>query len=210
MGEHKEMDMMYECMNEEFNVEFENRKGETVQNATAYRQSIDKVNPIYHPLLFYLIFILLKLVASVILRMSGFQFYRTSSGSGYWYRPAVLGNNTVEPPPILFYHGISPGGLFIYLPMILCGLSRDGQAMFCFENPSITCTSLFLSSRNVLTEEDTVQGTIEAMDRHLGINKKVCLCGHSMGTCQLTWLLHHDGGALVRDRVSQVVLLDPV
>ena len=191
-------------MNEELNIEFENRVGETC-DGVPYRQSIDKVSPTYHPLLFYLVFMVLKWIAGVVLTVSGFRFYRTSNGLGYWYRAAHRNNQASV--PLLFYHGIAPGGLFIYLPMILFGLSRDDQDMFCFENPAISCTSLWFP--RVLNEDDTVRGSMEAVDSRLGCDsEKVSLCGHSMGTCQITWWLHHSDEA--RRRVTQVLLLDPV
>eukprot|EP00591_Stephanopyxis_turris_P017346 CAMPEP_0195536784 /NCGR_PEP_ID=MMETSP0794_2-20130614/46714_1 /TAXON_ID=515487 /ORGANISM="Stephanopyxis turris, Strain CCMP 815" /LENGTH=186 /DNA_ID=CAMNT_0040670309 /DNA_START=390 /DNA_END=950 /DNA_ORIENTATION=+ len=56
-----------------------------------------------------------------------------------------------------------------------------------------------------MDETSTVKGVIEAVDTHDGSDTHFVLCGHSFGSCQVTWMLH-----AAPSRIKQIVLLDPV
>lgn len=104
--------------------------------------------------------------------------------------------------PLIFLHGIAPGGLAFYLPMLFY-LGGDGRPLFFFENPDI---SFFILGGNPANERDTVNGVWEAVDRHLSAAQGVSVVGHSFGSCAVTWLLHSAHNA----RIRQIVLVDPV
>jgi hypothetical protein len=89
--------------------------------------------------------------------------------------------------------------------MIFLGLPRGPRLsyrrrhVFLFENDPIS----YVMSSDALSEEDTVHGVLEAMDRHPGDDdddddasgaktarsRDLDVCGHSFGSCQLTWLV---------------------
>ena len=166
------------------------------------RLSLEDVDPLQRPLLIYVLFGVLRWLASQILRMVGFERVVSQAGLVGWYRPAR--NATAEQYlPLLFFHGIAPGGLFFYLPMVLCGLAADGRATFLFENPNISSSIGF----QALRETETVEGVLEICDRFLASHRPVSVCGHSFGSCPLTWLLKSPTFA---PRIQQFVLLDPV
>jgi pimeloyl-ACP methyl ester carboxylesterase len=115
----------------------------------------------------------------------------------------VGSSNSIKPMlPLIFLHGIAPGGLAFYLPMLLF-LGNDGRPLLFFENPDI---SFFLWGGDPPNERDTVNGVWEAVDKHLGSAQEVSIIGHSFGSCAVTWLVHSVENA----RIRQIVLVDPV
>lgn len=166
------------------------------------RLSLEDMNPIPRPLLVYLIVAVCKTMAILVLWCLGFHRHITTTGLVYWFRPSTTTTEDDQHLPFLFFHGIAPAGFALYLPMVLCGLANDGRPIFLFENQTISCTLGF----HAVTEDETVQGVQEALDRHLPPNVDICLCGHSFGSCQLTWLLHSS----LQRRIRQFILLDPV
>jgi pimeloyl-ACP methyl ester carboxylesterase len=167
------------------------------------RLSLEDVNPLHRPLLIYLIVLGVKLAAGVLLRAIGYQrIVSEKTGVTGWYRPAK-NEATAKLLPMVFFHGIAPGGLVLYLPMVLLGLATDGRAVFLFENDSISCNISF----EALTEASTVEGVTELLNRYLEPDAELSLVGHSFGSCQLTWLLH---APALRHRIRQFVLMDPV
>jgi len=109
-------------------------------------------------------------------------------------------------------------------------LYKQKIPVFLFENLPITCTLMF----DALTEEETVIGIMHALERHgyfmkmqeeenkkpiekLDSNLKknnnnrtkhqLILCGHSFGSCQITWLIKNKH---FQQMVKKIVLLDPV
>lgn len=164
------------------------------------RLSLEDVSPLHRPLLVYIIVWLLRTAAGVILRLLGFQLLTAQSGLRGWYRPARPTSQHYL--PLLFFHGIAPGGLVFYLPMLLFGLVSDGRAVYLFENPSISCVLGY----RALTEYETVEGVQELVHATIGDDCGLALAGHSFGSCQLTWLLHSP----LSSRIRQFVLMDPV
>jgi len=196
--ENEELEKMFDLMEERIGLYFEEGSPKLYQ---ARKLSLEDTDPLHRPLLVYLYISLVKIITGIVLRCAGFQRTTCSKGLVGWYRPAKAGKDKLL--PLLFFHGLAPGGIFFYIPMLLWGLLTDGRAAFLFENPNITCKIGF-EARN---EEDTVAGMEEIVCKHLGKDQKVALCGHSFGSVPMTWLLH---AKQFRHRVQQYCLLDPV
>jgi len=207
------------------------------------RLTLEDVDPIHRPLLVYILVAFVKVLGGSYLRWIGFQrMVSKQTGLVAWYRPArtkmtrttkTMGSSgssnescsshsTVSTPlmPLLFFHGIAPGGLILYLPMVLKGLLGSSSSIsssserisnqrdcFLFENHSISCTLRF----SALTEDQTVVGVQEIVETALGPDNKqgLTVVGHSFGSCPLTWLLHSRQTEF-RHRIRQLVLIDPV
>ena len=169
--------------------------------------SLDPMNALHRPLAAYVIMYLLQTaVPGLFLWLAGFRRVKSKrTGLTGWYRPG-RGMTGTKPMPLLFFHGIAPGGLCFYIPMVLWGLLRGDydRACFLFDSPNIGGTLDFTA----LTEQETVLGVQEIVDAELP-NSTVPLvaCGHSFGSCQLTWLL---SSPQFHQRIRQYVLLDPV
>jgi hypothetical protein len=194
-----ELQICYDQMQERLGLVFPPGSGWQLQ---PLRLSLEDVNPLHRPLAVYATVWMFQLAAGVLLRAVGYQrIVSASTGLTGWYRAArnEAGSKLL---PLLFFHGIAPAGLVFYLPMVLMGLGADGRAVFLFENKSISCSMTF----DALTEENTVRGVTELVDRYLEPNAELAVCGHSFGSCQLTWLLH----APIRNRIRQLCLVDPV
>jgi hypothetical protein len=167
------------------------------------RLTLDPLDPSYRPFLIYFVFWLLKFMASLLLRGVGFYYCQTSGGLRYWYRPGRPSTEPQSALPLLFLHGIAPGGVALYLPMLFF-LGRDGRPLLFFENPSISFDIQWSPPPN---ERETTAGVWEAVDRHLGSSCHVSLVGHSFGSCPITWLIH---SSQAKARIRQIVLVDPV
>lgn len=142
---------------------------------------------------------------------------------------STTNNSDASGLPLLFLHGIAPGGISVYLPMLFF-LGQDGRPLFFFENPGISFGLQFWTSPPA--ELETVNGVWEAVHQHLGNksssdcssstdsspsskngnnnnntnNIAVSVVGHSFGSCPITWLIHSQYAHYIR----QVVLVDPV
>ena len=163
------------------------------------RLNLEDVSPLHRPFLVYLILRTIERFAGLFLRMIGFRLYKSKSGLVYWHRAG----NDKRRLPLLFFHGIAPGGQVFYLPMVLSSLGDKDRTMFLFENKPISSSICF----HALTEDETIDGVAEALNAHLETQySPVTLCGHSFGSCPITWLLHSP----LRRRIQQVVLIDPV
>jgi len=198
----KDLDRMYEILESDYNISFQ--EGFTPEYKPM-RLSLDPLNPHYRPFIIYGCFTLMSLMSGLLLRAAGFYKCQTSSGLKYFYRPPKRGseNNSEDSKlPLIFLHGIAPGGLAFYIPMLFY-LGGDGRPLLFFENPDIT---FCVFGGNPLKEHDTVHGIWEAVDRHLSSVQDVCVVGHSFGSCPITWLVHSENSA----RIRQIVLVDPV
>jgi hypothetical protein len=187
--------------------------------------TLDAVNSLYRPMCAYAAVGLMRRGGCLLLRSLGFREYVCIRGLGYWHRPPDVDDDDVDDDdanggrPFLFFHGIAPGGHAPYLPMIFLGLLRGPRLsyrrrhVFLFENDPIS----YAVSSDALSEEDTVHGVLEAMGRHLGDRdasnaatdrtRDLDVCGHSFGSCQLTWMIKC---ARIGDRIGSLLLLDPV
>jgi len=52
-----------------------------------------------------------------------------------------------------------------------------------------------------------VRGVAELVDKLLPRGAKLSICGHSFGSCVLTWLIHDQS---LRQRIHHMILIDPV
>lgn len=204
----KENERMYEFVESHYGLKFEVG---TSPDYRPMRLSLDPIQPAYRPFVIYAFFSLLKIMAGFFLRAVGFVACQSSSGLTYFYRPrrkhsSLRKSNSKSSVdtqlPLIFLHGIAPGGLAFYLPMLFF-FGGDGRPLLFFENPDI---SFFLLGGNPPNEPDTVCAVWEAVDCHLGIDQQVCLVGHSFGSCAVTWLVH----SAQNSRIRQIVLVDPV
>ena len=179
--------------------------------------SLDPVNALHRPLAVYLAcFVFRRVIPGIVLRLARFQRVRSATtGLTGWYRAGRRRSSSSHTEqeqrmPLLFFHGIAPGGLLFYLPMILWGLlgggGDDDRPCFLFENKNIAATLDFAA----LDESEVVAGVQEIVEEHLPDKTgPLAACGHSFGSCQLTWLLLSSTPEF-RQRIRQYVLLDPV
>ena len=177
------------------------REGST-HRYTAKRLNLEDIAAVHRPLLFYLVVLGVRVIAGIWLLVSGFRPSYSQSGMKAWFRPA---RGQTSQLPLLFFHGIAPGGLAFYLPMVLKGLCTDDRAVFLFENPAIS-SDLF-SGLRPLSERATLDGVRDILNRLMPDARDLAVVGHSFGTVPLTWLLHCP---TMRHHIRQAILLDPV
>mmetsp|Transcript_17783 Transcript_17783/g.41032 ORF Transcript_17783/g.41032 Transcript_17783/m.41032 type:complete len:380 (-) Transcript_17783:12-1151(-) len=198
----KDLDRMYNILEADYDFSFQ--EGFTPEYKPI-RLSLDPLNTHYRPFIIYALFSSIKIMSGLLLRAAGFYACRTSGGLKYFYRPPKQQTEKKSDNiklPLIFFHGIAPGGLAFYIPMLFY-LGGDGRSLFFFENPDITF-SIF--GGNPLKEHDTVHGIWEAVDHHLSPIQDVSVIGHSFGSCPITWLVHSSNST----RIRQIVLVDPV
>ena len=187
----------------------------TKQRLQPVQMTLEPLDIKYRPLAIYIVFYICRCTFSALLYWNGFSHHISSSGLPYWFRPAKNSQNRASTPPqqeqqnlpFLFFHGIAPAGSSFYVPMILWSLAADDNAtidrpIFLFENPAVS----FSLTDHAPTEQETVDGVWEAVDKHLSPTADVSMCGHSFGTCLETYILH----SKQNHRVKQMVLIDPV
>jgi pimeloyl-ACP methyl ester carboxylesterase len=92
--------------------------------------------------------------------------------------------------------------------MIFFGLLRNTSKerdIFFFENKPVSYSMCF----DAVSEEDTVHGVLEAVEKHVGASseRNLTLCGHSLGSCQLTMMVK---SPKLRERMQNLILIDPV
>jgi pimeloyl-ACP methyl ester carboxylesterase len=198
----KALNEFYQTLESEACLTFE--PGKNV-NFTPRCFTFEKVNSLYRPYCVYAGVALMRMAANIILTIIGFQQYTCERGMRYWHRAAKSYPNE---SPFLFFHGIAPGGHAPYLPMIFLGLLREDSSrrdIFFFENKPVS----YLMCFDAVSEEDSVHGILEAVNRHLGSKstRNLTLCGHSLGSCQLTLMVKSPH---LRDRIQTLILIDPV
>jgi hypothetical protein len=157
---------------------------DTVRCATL---SLDPVHFLPRPILVYISIQCLEIVKFAVLTLLGFSKLTASNGLAYYYRPSSSSTPPREPSqqPLVFFHGIAPCGCLFYIPMVLLGLVRSSpRAVFFFENQAVAMTM----TMKVLSEFEVVDGVAEALDMHCGRRVKMCLVGHSLGSCPVTWI----------------------
>jgi hypothetical protein len=209
----EELSQIFVLLQEEQNIRFphrptcpEQRKSQAYHDTQPRLMSLEPVNAIHRPLLVYLIVALMKIGAGFLLRLLGYRRIVATTGLVGWYKPgkrAATEQTSLPFLPLLFFHGIAPSGLVLYLPMILFGIATEPERpIFLFENRSISCTIDFAP----LTEEETIQGIQEIVDQCLGSEQSFSVMGHSFGSCPIAWLVK----SKLADRIQQIALLDPV
>lgn len=204
-----ELDRIYQELQDRHNLTFPYRS-DTLEDSHRSKprlMTLEPVNAWYRPLFVYLTVYCIKVAGGIMLRLMGFQRIVARTGLVAWYRGPAFpkSNNNVETSllPILFFHGIAPGGLMLYLPMIFFGLATEsGRPVLLFENRSISCALDFYPR----TEKETVDGIMEILESKKLQNADLSLVGHSFGSCSMTWLL----ASRRLPNIKQVVLIDPV
>lgn len=200
--ERHELDRVYHEIQKAHDLIFPPRVKHTLYYHSKPRcMSLEPVNCLYRPLLVYMIVDLVKLGGSLLLFAKGYQRIVASTGLVAWHRPAAVKNSSLM--PLLFFHGIAPGGLMLYLPMLFQSFANEpDRPVFFFENRSISCALDFTP----LTEQQTVDGVVEILEKFKHDTSKLSLVGHSFGSCPVTWLL----ASKRLPNIKQIVLLDPV
>ena len=178
------------------------------------RLCLEEVNAWHRPLLIYGIVYIIRVVLTRLVLQYGFGFQRIHSqkvpGVTGWYRPAdnstTTNNNRI---PMIFFHGIAPAGVFFYLPMLLFGsdiITRDRCCML-IDNFNIACTLMFEAK----SEQEMVWGVQDLIDTYLPnpTTTPIAVCGHSFGSCIVSWLFYH-GSEQLQKQIQLCVLLDPV
>ena len=168
--------------------------------------TLEKVNSIYRPLAVYLMTYGMKIFGGICLRLMGYHRLVASTGLVCWCRPGRNCDNKAKEDgmlPMLFFHGIAPGGFCLYLPMIFWGLATEkNRPTFIFENNPISCAIDF----NPLTEQQTVDGVVEILKTFDMDQRDLSLVGHSFGSCVVTWMIMSKR----LPNIKHVVLIDPV
>jgi len=202
-AEKEDLDKIFTGGKQRFGLYF--RPGST-HKYFAKQVGLENVQAKHRPLILYLLVLFVWIFAAFFLLIKGFYPFRSQSGQTGWFRPA-RGRTGTNPQqlPMVFFHGIAPAGVTGYIAFVLKGLAQDGRAVFLFENPAIAM-SLF-AGFSPLTQEETVQGVQEIVDRFVGSETDIAVVGHSFGTVPVTWLLHCDS---MRNRIKQAVMLDPI
>ncbi|KAG2188279.1 hypothetical protein INT44_001032, partial [Umbelopsis vinacea] len=187
------------------------------------RLSLDPVNAIHRPLIFYVIIYMATMIVNLFLRLQGYQRcnlpYSLSWGGVFGFDPAMLWKSIwrdqtddamkkvvywykAPPPtstretPIVFIHGI--GGMLFYSDIIrrLTALDRP---IFCVELPYVSMHQVEV----VPTTTETVNEISEMLDHH-GY-KKAVFVSHSLGTAVSSWMMQQ-----APKRVAGVVMVDPI
>jgi pimeloyl-ACP methyl ester carboxylesterase len=205
----QELDRIYKELEDRHGLVFPFRESrhdesDTLQNTKFQPRcmTLEPVNAMYRPLLIYMIVYAMKIGGGIWLRIMGFQRMVASTGLVAWYRPGK--NTTSSMLPMLFFHGIAPGGHILYLPMLLFGLAAEPERpVVLFENRSISCALDFLP----LTEQQTVDGIVEVLKECDNLDQKdLSLVAHSFGSCLVTWVL----ASKRLPNIKHVALIDPV
>jgi hypothetical protein len=196
----EELDMCFVLAEERLGIVFQEESEEQLR---PYLVSLGEVYVLHKPLIFYLFFYLLKFVGDIILTSIGFRRIATRSGVVAWYRPGTGDDKEIR--PMLFFHGISPGGFTIYLPMLLTGFvpTDTRRGLVIFENPSIS----WVMSFKALTEQDTILGVRQVVDECFSKDQKFVLAGHSYGTCPMTWVIKD---TVLKNQIGHIFLMDPI
>jgi hypothetical protein len=173
------------------------------------RLSQEDVSPLHRPLLVYMAIEVLRFGACVLLRWNGF-IPTHSNGVVGWYRPQQSTKSTDDIPqlPLIFFHGIAPGGLAFYLPMIRALIS-DGRPTLLVEQVSISGRLGTFGAVNETEMIEAVGNMIkETIDADPATrNLPLLWAGHSFGSCPLVWMLRHTH---LKKRTAGIHLLDPV
>lgn len=165
-------------------------------NAAPIRLTLEPVEYIHRPLIFYVGLTAMQLIGHMVLSVMGFQRHEMN-GIAYWYRPCA--NNTPiekRSQPLIFFHGISPG-LNIYLAMVT--IFAKGRKAVLVEVPHISMCLNFKAKRI----EDMVAAVEAICHRHR--ISEFSVAGHSFGSLCASWITKH-----LPDMVRQVILIDPV
>jgi hypothetical protein len=175
------------------------------------RLSLEYAKAWHRPLLAYLVVYLLRTILTRLILQYCFGFVRVRSIAvpqlTGWYRPSKLSADQSR-MPMVFFHGIAPAGVLLYLPMLLTGsqIVSDDRCCLLVDHYNISCTLQF----DALSELETVVGVNELINAHFPnpSTTPIAVCGHSFGSCCISWLLNHS--SKLRGQIQLCILLDPV
>ena len=210
--ERRELAGMYKVIEERIGLRFD-RPG-TTQGIKPMRLTLDDVRATYRPLAVYGMFCGLGMLAVCVLRLCRFEHCKSKSGQTYWHRKGKTPEGRNKDIPLLFNHGIAPGGLALYLPMILFGFGPLGKGnadrtLLLFETSPISFKPSF--AFDAVSEDAYVAGVCEAIETHLDRNELersgLAVMGHSFGSCNVTWSIRCKD---IRKHMRRVYLIDPV
>ena len=201
--EKDEMDLCYSVFEDMHGIVF--RPGRSPDYKLRHLLSLEPCVAMHRPLAYYAKVASMKWCASQLFRLAGFSRHVTTAGEGgmvCWYKPAADDSFSQSLLPLCFFHGVGPGGHAFYTLMVILGLNRTGRAIMLFENHSVACTLNF----KALSEQDTITGVKEMVNKFCGPDRHISLMGHSFGSSALTWLMHSE----MAPRIRQMVILEPV
>ncbi|KAH9941213.1 uncharacterized protein BXZ73DRAFT_88379 [Epithele typhae] len=187
------------------------------EKAKCLKLTLDPVDAIHRPLLWYLIIGLVDNYTGAVLTFSGLRHYNPRKWTTYfplrsftlfskrsahpdmvyWYRP----HRSATKDPILFIHGIGIG-LWPYIPFLRDLLASDPDVGI------IAIETLAISSRispPPLTHTEVLSAIRSVLDAH--DFKRVVVAGHSYGTVIAAWMLRDP---MISPRVSAWLLADPI
>ena len=188
----------------------------TTKKSLPRRLNLEYVNAWHRPFLIYFIVSILRTVLTRLILQYGLGFQRIHStkvpGVTGWYRPSNVTATEVSSQsriPMIFFHGIAPAGVFFYLPMLLLGsdiITRD-RCCLLVDNYNIACTFKFEAN----SEQEMVEGVQDFIDTYFPnpTTTPIAVCGHSFGSCVISWLFYH-GSPQLQKQIQLCVLLDPV
>jgi hypothetical protein len=175
------------------------------------RLSLEYAKAWHRPLLAYAVVYFLQTILTRLILQYCFGFVRVRSNTvpqlTGWYRPSKCSFDHSR-IPVVFFHGIAPAGVLLYLPMLLLGsqIVSNDRCCLLIDHYNISCTLQF----DALSELETVVGVNELINTHFPSpsTSPIAVCGHSFGSCCISWLLNHS--SKLRQQIQLCVLLDPV
>ena len=160
----------------------------------------------HRPLLFYTALACIRYCSTTLLLRSFTKVTTPKSHFTYWYKAS---NNNKAKKTIIFFHGIAPGGLTLYLPFLYHTIlsTKDANVMLVELDAIASCIPM--STKFELEEEQTVQEILHALQRHSITSTPIVLVGHSFGSCPITWLTQ---SKTFRTQciIDTILLLEPV
>jgi hypothetical protein len=162
------------------------------QNAQHVSMTLDQISYIHRPLCFYVVAGVTEILSTFFLfRLSGYQ-HLEMGGLRYWYRP-----NASTLPPIVLFHGITPG--WLAYSKLVASLATD-RTIFLVDIEPCKIKSLCFE----IIHPKQFSNSIRLMLKRHGFDQ-ASFVGHSFGTIIAGWVVK-----LHPDMVSHLTLLDPV
>jgi pimeloyl-ACP methyl ester carboxylesterase len=156
--------------------------------------SLEPISYIHRPLFFYIAAGISESCFNLFFfRLRGYQSLEMD-GLSYWIKQ---GSQNDSLPPLLIFHGISPGWS-MYGMMIKYLDSHRTVILIDFDSIKIKSMKFYMPTINRFA------ATISKL-LHRHQIKKVSLIGHSFGTILSGWLVNH-----IPENIAHVTLIDPV
>ena len=156
--------------------------------------TLDHYKYYHRPLIFYIINHIINAMSSLLYQLHGFRKFKLN-GFSYWIK--ICGNQIQNNPPVLFFHGISPGWLLYFNLISTLG---KGKSVILIDLNAIKILSLEF---NMPTPENFSKNIVKILKRHK--IDRVSIVGHSFGSITAKWFIGH-----FPEFVDHLTLLDPV